>query len=276
MGELGDLLRQSREQLGLTLDDIQVSTHIKRSYLEALEQERFEDLPDRVVGHGFLRNYATVLKLDPAFVVDLYDGVTQPPQFTFGKRTLSEKGILYKDIPLTAPARFSPDLFIGLLVVAALAAALIGAFYVYRDRWLPLVRELNAEPAQVTADVAFILPTPTPIPTFTATPTSTPTPLYYTGVTIELRITEESWVQVLVDSVKTFEGILRPGDQKHWSGERQVAVRVGNAGGVEAIVNGQSMGALGQRGQVVDQVWEKVEEGTAILVTPTPTATSGQ
>jgi hypothetical protein len=57
-----------------------------------------------------------------------------------------------------------------------------------------------------------------------------------------------------------------------------VAVRAGNAGGVEVLVNGESVGLMGEPGQVVDQVWEKVEEAavtpsqenTAETPTPTP------
>jgi hypothetical protein len=88
---------------------------------------------------------------------------------------------------------------------------------------------------------------------------------------------DESWVQVLVDEVKAFEGILQTGERRHWAGDRQVAVRAGNAGGVEIIVNGESMGLMGEPGQVVDQVWEKLEEESVIpsqdqaADTPTPT-----
>jgi cytoskeletal protein RodZ len=276
VGELGDLLRQSRVQLGLTLEDIQASTHIQRRYLEALEQERFDNVPDRVVGRGFLRSYAAALKLDPNFVVDLYDGVTQPALVAPDSQVVSEKGILYKDIPMTSSSRVPADLIVGLLVVLVLVGGILGAFYIFRDRWLPLAREMAEEPPMPTEDVAFILPTSTPLPTYTPTPTNTPTPLYYTGVTVELRVTEESWAQVYVDGTKDYEGTLVPGDAKNWTGERQVAVRVGNAGGVEIIVNGKSMGVMGQRGQVVDQVWEKVEDGAAALSTPTATPTTSQ
>jgi len=276
VGELGDLLRQSRVQLGLTLDDIQATTHIQRRYLEALEQERFDNVPDRVVGRGFLRSYAAALKLDPSFVVDLYDGVTQPSRVARDSQIVSGKGILYKDISMTSSSRVPADLIVGLLVVLVLVGGILGAFYIFRDRWLPLAREMAEEPPMPTEDVAFILSTPTPLPTYTPTPTNTPTPLYYTGVTVELRVTEESWAQVYVDGTKEYEGTLMPGDEKHWNGERQVAVRVGNAGGVEIFVNGTSMGVMGQRGQVVDQVWEKVEEGAAALSTPTATPTTAQ
>ena len=85
---------------------------------------------------------------------------------------------------------------------------------------------------------------------------------------MELAVSADSWVQVLVDGTKTYEGILRPGERRQFSAERQVAVRAGNAGGVEAFINGQSVGTLGEPGQVVDRLWEMLPEGT--VVTPTP------
>ncbi len=276
MGELGDLLRQSREQLGLTLDDIQASTHIKSSYLEALEEERFDDLPNLVVRRGFLRNYASALNLDPSYVLDLHDGHDQHAEASSGP-AMSEDGIRFKSISMARPARISPDLLIGLLLIATLVGVVIAVFYVYQDSLLPLLLEPDTAPPVATADAAFILPTPTPAPTKTPTPTITLTPLYYTGVTVELLITDQSWVQVLVDDVKAFEGILKAGEQRHWTGTRQVAVRVGNAGGVEAIVNGESLGAMGEPAQVIDQVWVKMEEGAAsAALTPTPTVVTDQ
>ncbi len=276
MGELGDLLRQSREQLGLTLDDIQASTHIKSSYLEALEEERFDDLPNLVVRRGFLRNYASALNLDPSYVLELHDGHDQHTAASSGP-AMSEDGIRFKSISMARPARISPDLLIGLLLIATLVGVVIAVFYVYQDSLLPLLLEPDTAPPVATADAAFILPTPTPAPTKTPTPTITPTPLYYTAVTVELLITDQSWVQVLVDDVKAFEGILQAGEQRHWTGTRQVAVRVGNAGGVEAIVNGESLGAMGEPAQVIDQVWVKMEEGAAsAALTPTPTVVTDQ
>lgn len=270
MKELGDLLRRSREELGLTLDDVQTITCIQRRYLEALEQERFEELPDHVVGRGFLRSYASVLKLDPEVLVGIFEGLTRPMEAPDDGAMLSERGIFYKDIPMGNSVRTPGDFLVGILVVLVVIGGLVGAFYVFQGQLLPFLEEAR-ESVLPTEDAVFILPTPTPLPTFTPTPTNTPTPIYYTGVTVELHITEESWVQVFVDGVKEFEGILRPGDEKHWNGQKQVAVRVGNAGGVEAIVNGESMGRMGQRGQVVDQIWEKVDEGSPLLLTPTPT-----
>jgi cytoskeletal protein RodZ len=273
LGELGDLLRRSREQLGLSLEEIEASTRIRRAYLEALEAEDFDALPNQITTRGFLHNYASALKLDVTHVFELYEREDGPSRA--GRLALSGGGMQLKSIPMTPPSRFSPDLLIGFLMITALVGAIL--YFVYQQYLLPMEMAPAVDVASPTSEAAITLPTPTPVPTKTPTPTITPTPLFYTGVTIELVIMDESWVQVLVDEVKAFEGILQTGERRHWAGDRQVAVRAGNAGGVEIIVNGESMGLMGEPGQVVDQVWEKLEEESVIpsqdqaADTPTPT-----
>lgn len=276
MGKLGDLLCQSREQLGLSLEDIEASTHVKRIYLEALEAEDFEAIPNRVAARGFLCNYASALKLDMDHVLELYEA--KEGSTSVGRPARSKAGVQLKSISMAPPSRFSFDLLIGILLIGALLGVVL--YYVYLQYLLPMEMVPVTTSAPPTSEAAILLPTPTPLPTDTPTPTVTPTPLFYTGVTVELVVSGESWVQVLVDEAKDFEGVLEVGERRHWTGERQVAVRAGNAGGVEVIVNGESMGPMGEPGQVVDQVWEKVDESTIVVpagdtITETPTPTPG-
>jgi cytoskeletal protein RodZ len=273
LSELGDLLRRSREQLGLSLEEVETLTHIKSPYLQALEAENFDILPNRVAAHGFLRNYASVLKLDANHVLELYE--TRQGRSPASRLSLSPNGIQFKDISMMPRPRLSPDLLIGFLAITALVGAIL--YFVYWQYMSSPEMASVTGFASPTAEAAILLPTPTPPPTQTPTPTATPSPLFYTGVTVELVITDQSWVQVSVDEVKAFEGVLAAGERRQWAGNRQVIVRAGNAGGVEVIVNGESQGLMGERGQVADQVWEKREDGVTASpqenVTSTPTST---
>jgi len=119
--------------------------------------------------------------------------------------------------------------------------------------------------------------TSTGVPTSTPTsaPTGTPTPRVSAGVEVELRIIEYSWLRVIVDGEEVFVGSLEEGTTRTWRGQESIALRCGNAGGVEAIVNGESLGILGDRGQVVDLEW--LAEGvipTPEVITPTVTPTA--
>lgn len=69
-GAIGEALRRRRAERGLTLSDIERDTRINRSYLEALEAERWDALPAPVYTRGFLRSYARQLGLDAEELVD--------------------------------------------------------------------------------------------------------------------------------------------------------------------------------------------------------------
>lgn len=64
----GALLRKVRESQGLELADIAAKTRIGRAYLQAIEDERFEQLPALVYTRGFVGELAKQLRLDPSHV----------------------------------------------------------------------------------------------------------------------------------------------------------------------------------------------------------------
>jgi cytoskeletal protein RodZ len=57
----GATLRARREKLGLSLDDVANSTRVRKTYLQALEDEKLHVLPGAAYAVGFLRIYARQL-----------------------------------------------------------------------------------------------------------------------------------------------------------------------------------------------------------------------
>jgi flagellar biosynthesis protein FlhG len=68
----GALLRKVRESQGLELADVAARTRIASSYLKAIEDERFEELPALVYARGFVGEFAKQLRLDPPQVQKTY------------------------------------------------------------------------------------------------------------------------------------------------------------------------------------------------------------
>ena len=64
MVRVGELLRQNREEQGLSLTDIEAATSIRAKYLQAIEDGDYSSLPGEVFAKGFVRNYAIILGLD--------------------------------------------------------------------------------------------------------------------------------------------------------------------------------------------------------------------
>src|SRR6266849_5020454 len=69
---VGRLLRDQREARGLGLSEIEKSLRIRRTYLEAIEEGRFDKLPGAAYIPAFLRAYAAHVGLDPEKVLTAY------------------------------------------------------------------------------------------------------------------------------------------------------------------------------------------------------------
>ncbi|MCA1595904.1 MAG: helix-turn-helix domain-containing protein, partial [Chloroflexi bacterium] len=79
MSTLGDVLRRSREEQGLSIQHVSDATHISVMYLQALESEQMDAFPADVYARGFLRSYASFLGLDAAPLLDDFQTLRAPP-----------------------------------------------------------------------------------------------------------------------------------------------------------------------------------------------------
>ncbi len=79
MLEIGDTLREARQQRGIELADAEAATLIRARYLEALEDEHFELLPVGSYRRTFLREYADYLGVGGATLAAEYDLRFPPP-----------------------------------------------------------------------------------------------------------------------------------------------------------------------------------------------------
>lgn len=72
MSELGRLLKEQRERLNLSLSEASLSTKISARMLAAIEEGNYKVLPALPFAKGFVRSYASYLKLDADQMVTLY------------------------------------------------------------------------------------------------------------------------------------------------------------------------------------------------------------
>jgi len=68
----GHLLAKKREALGMSVQDVADALHITMHYVRALETDAHDKLPGDVFIKGYLRSYASLLKLDPSVIVNVY------------------------------------------------------------------------------------------------------------------------------------------------------------------------------------------------------------
>jgi cytoskeleton protein RodZ len=279
--ELGALLRKAREERGISLLEAEQATRIRRVFLQAIEEDRFDDLPGQVYGRGFVRSYATYLGLDPDEVLRAYPRAAAPEPMRSPEML---------DEPLTPLAHRLTRWILILLLLGALAA---GGWYLYDTYWVaqgwrvqslwpPKIGPPNTAlddttpQASPTEPAPTRTPTPSPTPeatepaagaettltpTATVTPTATPqpatptpaaTPTPSAGVAIEAVAQADTYLEIRADGELIWIGILRAEESAAWGAEEIMEMRVGNAGGLQLIVNGQDVGSLGASGEVIN------------------------
>ncbi|HEG7450310.1 helix-turn-helix domain-containing protein [Staphylococcus aureus] len=65
MKTVGEALKGRRERLGMTLTELEQRTGIKREMLVHIENNEFDQLPNKNYSEGFIRKYANVVNIEP-------------------------------------------------------------------------------------------------------------------------------------------------------------------------------------------------------------------
>ena len=260
MGTFGDTLRQAREDLGVSLFEAERETRINRRYLEALEIEDDSTLPPAVYTRGFIRTYSLYLGLSPDGMLDL-----------FGPRRAIEERVQIRPIPADVAATprrsFRPVVTVaGLLLVGLVIVYVWGQYTFLKENVGQL--DVGASPRAAptpTLGVRGAVPVASPSPTVPGIPVlavGSPSPASVagspgatSGLVVEAKGVEKTWLEVWVDGKSVLAETIQPGFTRSYSAEQQVRMRVGNAAGVQVVVNGSSQGPLGARGQAVDASW---------------------
>lgn len=61
---VGEILKQEREKKGIALSDLEKKIRVRRKFLEALEDNRWEHFPSKIYIVGVIKNYARYIGLD--------------------------------------------------------------------------------------------------------------------------------------------------------------------------------------------------------------------
>ena len=82
MTTVAEALKCERETQGISLDEVAQKTYIKLHYLHALEEDRPDLLPAPVYTCGYIRQYAKLLGLNGADLVNIYQQQHKPREYS--------------------------------------------------------------------------------------------------------------------------------------------------------------------------------------------------
>jgi cytoskeleton protein RodZ len=136
---VGAELKRVREEQGLTISEVAHHLKLAPRQVEALEDERFAQLPGITFVRGMLKNYARLLKLAPEPLLERIAGRFEAPDAS----RLAER--YSQPVPFSDGARHSTFVYLGLsIVVLSLGGGV--AYQWYREHNAP-TELVHAEPA---------------------------------------------------------------------------------------------------------------------------------
>ncbi|MBW4423655.1 MAG: helix-turn-helix domain-containing protein [Nostoc desertorum CM1-VF14] len=92
--QIGQQLQKTRQSKGLSLDHIQLSTHIRTEVIEALENGNWKELSDDIFVRGFIRRYGDALGLNGvALAASLPSLATIPVTQPFSEQSKKRMGL---------------------------------------------------------------------------------------------------------------------------------------------------------------------------------------
>lgn len=339
---LGQTLRQAREALALTLDEVETQTRIRAKYIQALESGDLSVLPSVTHAKGFLRNYAQFLHLDANALVATFGEITgagtaSVTTLTAAPTPYREPGAPYADpsdpsapvilpsspppvgeaarptyvtpatrvgpavprglggtMPSITAAMYSPaqaeaeprqtrSLPVRLIQSNVFVAAILLIGFVVIVWWASTqLSQVSVEDFVPTQGPSVFVEQFSGSATFEAGPTFRPTSspeadsgpgqVQFDRVILSISVQQRAWTRVTVDGEVQFEGQAEPGTVQQYEAQESISIYTGNAAGLVVTYNGQEIGPLGERGEVLTEFFTVTGQMTP-TATPTQTVT---
>lgn len=120
--ELGKLLKENREEKGMSLEELQTATKIQKRYLAAIEEGNYDVLPGTFYARAFIKNYCEAIGLNYETIFDEYSHeIPQAVKETtteFEPRSKRDRSSVNEENSFLK--RLIPILLIGVLIIAVL------------------------------------------------------------------------------------------------------------------------------------------------------------
>jgi len=288
---LGKYLKNQRESKKISLREVANNTRVRENLLKAIEEDQYHLLPPATYVKGFLLAYAKYLRLDPNEILLRYERVlkgepdtpppTEPPK-PKQKIPPTEPPKPKEKIPPTEPPKPKQEIppiqpskpkqkvlwntkqtwVIGGVVVASLIVFYL--FFPYPSK-LPIKpipeKPIIEEKLPITPSPPVIATTPVPgekpvveekqpLAPSLPVPATTSVPEKKT-FSLQLKAVEETWVRLQVDDQSEKEMTFKAGEGISVQASNRIRIIIGNAGGLDLILNGKPLDKFGKSGEVL-------------------------
>ena len=234
---LGSMISKARIDARLSIEDLSSSTNIRVPLLRDIEANNFANCGGDTYARGHIRNIAQRLGIDPQVFLSIYEDEQMQVDRSMQEMLVETSAMKQPEEARKVSWKVLATISIGSLGIAGLVQIIVS----------------NTSSPTIPAPVASASATPSESATPTAVPSEEATVSTGTGVEVVITASRaKSWLFVSDASGRTlFSGQISKGVTKTFSSESQLNFKIGNAGGVDLVVNGKKIDSVGVDGEVV-------------------------
>jgi len=260
---LGEELARQRQEKELSIAQLAARTKITEAFLEKMEQGDFAFLPPVYV-RAFIRSVSTEIGLDPEVMMRRFSdeagrlaAASSAQAAEAGVESAAERPA-YKPRAQFEPTpdesgdkkRADMDWFKSPFTLGIMLIALLAALYFFFSR------KPNEEPSAMDSGIAVVEPVQESgslrdAPLVPITGDNRVDSTAVTQLSLTLRAEETAWVRIVYQDSLVEEGVFTEGLSRSWLSPERFYLKIGNAGGIRLILDGQDLGLTGEKGQVV-------------------------
>jgi transcriptional regulator with XRE-family HTH domain len=249
---LGSFLKEKRKTKGLSLEQVSEEIRIKLSYLEALEEEKYELLPAPLYRKIFLKAYADYLGLN-------FDEILN--KFSVNGSKAREKEDTFSAAPVKKEVQASEPVTgrkgkINYNAWLVLAGILLGVIiillfimhqqiYMYDKDTIIRTKEARQGHSLPVPDTGKIEPRPAMKEEVKKVPSQT------MGMTLRLEGLGRTWAMVIGDGDTLFTGFINNGMQMEYQAQDYFNLTLGRAWTVKGFLNGEKLKSFGPKGKSI-------------------------
>ncbi len=235
LAEIGAQLWASRQEQGLSLEQVVVLTMIPRRLLQAIEEGNLIDLPEPVYIQGLIRQFADALGLNGAELADTFP--------------INSSQVNFQSTANNSPLNQLRPVHLYFLYILLILCSVNGLSLLLNNAVLQASNtQREPQPKQKPIVKAELAKPKHPLEVQPVSDTSSGVK-QKEAVQIGVTLKASSWIRVVADGKTEFEGTLPEGTHRIWKAQEQLTVKTDNAGGVLMSVNQEKAKEMGELGK---------------------------
>jgi cytoskeletal protein RodZ len=237
----GRYLQAIRLEKAISLEMVSKETRIRKDMLALIEEESHNKLPNAVFVRGFIRAYAEAIGADGDEAIRRYNSRLQVIQ----KIQKSENDLKKSTI------KFWPRLILSLgTLMCLIFLSVFGVSIFLKSPSTGGQEQPQNKQQEIKPNTAEIIPSSQP----SAVSIEEPKEEKKIGKNYLLKImaNEKTWMKIIIDNKEQREYSLDVGDNIALEADSGYNLLIGNAGGVELLLNNNPIALNGKSGQVVN------------------------